>query len=131
MIFELFLATRAREAVQGHSDLFSIHLQNDDVQGFDVRFDQAPISASDIPSDVMMEGLYKSKLQDSLQLQTVFALYDRETVRKTGQTGCVRLKTSVKLHIDQMMRIRNCCFRNEVVERGALTKSQKRKESLR
>ena len=48
MIYDHFLATGAYEAVQGLSDLFSIRLQNDDVQDFDVRWDQA------------LEGLYKS-----------------------------------------------------------------------
>ena len=41
MIYEHFRATGASEAVQGLSDLFSFHLQNDDVQDFDVRWDQA------------------------------------------------------------------------------------------
>ena len=80
-------ATRAYEAVQGLSDLFSIRLQNDDVQDFDVRRDQALLSASDMLSDVILEGLYKSKLQDSVQLQTVLALYDQESVRNNGQTS--------------------------------------------
>ena len=41
MIFEHFRATGACEAVQGLSDLFNIRLQNDDVQDFDTRWDQA------------------------------------------------------------------------------------------
>ena len=41
MISEHFRATRACEAVQGLSDLFNIRLQNDDVQDFDTRWDQA------------------------------------------------------------------------------------------
>ena len=49
-----------------------------------------------------------------------------------GQTISLRLKMSVKLHIDQMMRTRNARVQNEVVERGAVTKSQKgRKTTLR
>ena len=95
------------EAVQGFSDLFNIRLQNDDVQDFDVRWDQVLLSTSDIPSDVILEGLWKSKLQDSIQLQTVLVLYDQETVRNNGQTSYSRFKPSVKLHIDQMMRTRN------------------------
>ena len=71
----------AYEAVQGLSDLSTKSLQNDDVQEFDVRWDQALLSASDVPSDVILEGLYKSELQDSVQLQTVLAFYDQETVR--------------------------------------------------
>ena len=35
------------------------------------------------------------------------------------------MKTSVRLHIDQMMRTRNVRARNEVAERGAVTKSRK------
>ena len=69
------------------------------------------------------------KLQDSVQLQTVLALYDLVTVRNSGQTSYLRLKTSVKLHIDQMMRTRNFRVRNEVVESGSVTKSQKGKKA--
>ena len=87
MIYEHFRATRAYEAVQGLSDLFSIRLQNDDVQDFEVRWDQALLSACDMPPDVILEGLCTSKLQDSVQLQTVLALYDQETVRNNGQTS--------------------------------------------
>ena len=61
--------------------MFSVRLQNDDVQDFDVRWDQALLSASDMPSDVILEGLCMSKLENSVQLQTVVALYDQETAR--------------------------------------------------
>ena len=37
MIYKHFRATGAHEAIQGHSYLFSIRLQNDDVQDFDVH----------------------------------------------------------------------------------------------
>ena len=130
MIHELFRATRAHEAEQGLSDLFSIiRLQNDDVQDFDVRWDQALSSASDMPSDVILEGLYNSKLQNSAQLQTVLALYDQETVRNNGHTSYLRLKPAVKLDIDQMMRTRNFRVRSDVVERGSVTRSQKGKKA--
>ena len=129
MIHEHFRATGAHEAIQGLSNLFRKRLQNDDVQDFDVLWDQALLSASDMPSDVILEGLYKSKLQDSVQLQTVLALYGQETVRNNGQTSYLRQITSVKLHLDQMMRTRNFRVRNEVVERGAVTKSQNGKKA--
>ena len=38
-------------------------LQNDDVQDFDVRWDHALLSVSEMPSDPILEGLYKSKLE--------------------------------------------------------------------
>ena len=74
MFCEHSRAARACEAVQGLSDLFSIRLQNDDIQDFDVRRDRASLSASDMPSEIILEGLYKPKLQDSVQLQIVLAL---------------------------------------------------------
>ena len=44
------------------SHLFNIRLQNDDVQDFDVRWDQAPLSASDMPSDAILEGIVQVKM---------------------------------------------------------------------
>ena len=92
--------------MQGLSDVFSIRLQNDVVQDIDVRWDQALLSAGDMPSDGILEGLFKSELQDSAQFQTVLALYHQETVRNNGQTSYLRQKRSVKLHIDQTMTTR-------------------------
>ena len=71
MICEHFRSTAAYEAVQGLSDLSKIRLQNDDVQDFDTRWDQALLAASDIPTAMVLEGFHKSKLQDSAQLQTI------------------------------------------------------------
>ena len=72
MIYEYFRAARACEAAQGLSDLFKKRLQNDDVQEFDTRWDLALAAASEIPSVLILEGSYKSKLQDSVRLQTCF-----------------------------------------------------------
>ena len=82
MINEHFRATGAYEAVQGLPDLFNIRLQSDDVQDFDVRWDQALLSASDMPSDVILGGLYKSKLQDSVWRCTIKKLF--ETMDRQG-----------------------------------------------
>ena len=82
---------------------------------------------------MILEWLYKSKLKKktlSVQLQTILTLlYGQETVRINGQTSYSRWKTSVKLHIDQMMRTRNFRVRSEVLERGSVTKSQKGKKA--
>ena len=78
---------------------------------------------------MILEGLYKSKLQNSAQLQTVLALYDQETARNKGKPNYSQLKTAVKLHVDQMTRTRNFRVRNDVVERGSVTKSQKGKKA--
>ena len=75
------------------------------------------ITVSEMPSDPILEGLYKSKLQNSARLQTVMALYDQEVARNNWNPNYQQLKTAVKLHIDQMTRTRNFRVRNDVVER--------------
>ena len=79
-------------------------------------------------SDPILEGLYKSKLQNSAQLRTVMALYDQEVARNNGTPNYQQVKTAVKLHIDQMMRNRNFKARNDV-ERGSVTKNPKRNKA--
>ena len=49
MIYEHFRATEAYEAVQGLEDLFSIRLQNDEVQDSHVRWDHALLTVSEMP----------------------------------------------------------------------------------
>ena len=77
-----------------------------------------------MPSDVILEGLHKSKIQESAQLKTVLALYDQDTLRNGGETDDHQLKRVVKLHIEQTMRARNFKVRNDVVERGSVSKGQ-------
>ena len=49
VIYEFFHAAGACEAVQGLSDLFTMSLQNDDVQDFDVRWDHCTINSKRNP----------------------------------------------------------------------------------
>ena len=70
MIYEYFGANGAYEAAQGFADLFTMSLQNDDVQDFDIRWDHALLIVIEMRSGAILEGLHKSKLQDSVQLQT-------------------------------------------------------------
>ena len=48
-------------------------------------WDHALSSTNETPTEIILEGLFKSKLQDSVQLQTVLTLYDQETIRNNGQ----------------------------------------------
>ena len=57
------------------------------------------------------------------------ALYDQEVARNEWTPNYQQLKPAVKLHFDQMMRNRNFKARNDVVERGSVTKSQKGNKS--
>ena len=128
LIYEFFRSTGGYEAVQRLSTLFAVSFQKDDVQDLDVRWDHALLSVSEMPSNMIREGLYKSKLDNSIQLQTVMALYDQDTAR-TKEPNYHNLKTAVTLHTDQMVRTRNFRVRSDVVERGSVTKSQKGKKA--
>ena len=58
MIYEHFLATEAYETVQGLSDLFNLRSQEDGVQDFDTRWDQALKASSEIHTEMILDGLY-------------------------------------------------------------------------
>ena len=127
MISEHFRATGAYDASQGLSDLFNVRLQNDDVQNFNTRWGQALLSASEVPTEMVLEGLYMSKLQDSVQLQTTWAMYEQEIIRNNEQPNYSRLKIAVGRHIHQQLRTRNFRARNEIIERGITGRPKGRK----
>ena len=79
-------------------------------------------SVSEMPSDMILEGLYRSKLQNSGQLQTVLVLYDQET----AQNNWRQLLNFIFI---RWWETRNFRFRNDVVERGSVTKSQQGKKA--
>ena len=131
MIYEHFRATGAYEAVQGLSDVFNIRLQDDDVQEISTQDGtKLPSAASEItPSEMVLQGLFKSKLQDSGQIQTVLALYEQENIRNNEPPSYSRLKTTVRRHFDLTMRTRNFSARSDIVGRGAVTKSPKERKA--
>ena len=69
-----------------------------------------------IPSDDILEGLYKLRRRESEKLKTVLELYDLEIHQKKAGPGYPRLKTMVKRSIEQNLRILNFEARNENYE---------------
>ena len=110
--------------------MFSIRLNNDDTQDFDLRWEQAIFSISNPPADQILGSLYKSKSQDSLQLQTVLSLYNQDLIRRGGEPDYNRLRLCVKLHIDDTLRNKNFKIQNEMVERGVTSKSHKEEKNF-
>ena len=80
---------------------------------------------SEAPKENVLESLYKLKVQDTVQLQTVLAMYEQEFVRNREMPSYQRLKIMVRRHIDQMARTRNFNARKERIETGVIVKSQK------
>ena len=60
-----------------------------------------------IPSDAILEGLYKLRSRESEKLKTVLELYNMEIHQKKIGPDYHRLKTMVKRTIEQNLRIKN------------------------
>ena len=99
-------------------------MENDDIQDFDLRWEQALLLTRDPPSDKVSEGLYVSKLQDSPQAQTTMELFNQEILRGGGQRDYHRLRMCVKLHIEQAQRSKNFRIESEITERVAVIKGK-------
>ena len=78
LIYEYFRVTGANDSVGNYADLFTIGLRNDGVQEFDSKWDGILLSMTKIPSDDILEGLYKLRIRESEKLKTVLELYDLE-----------------------------------------------------
>ena len=83
-----------------------------------------------IPSDDILEGLYKLRIRESEQLKTVLELYDLEIQKKKVGPDNHRLKTMVKRSIEQDTRNKNFGARNGNYERNAVVKNPGTKQSV-
>ena len=79
---------------------------------FDSKWDGILLPMTKIPSDDILEGLYKLRIRESEKLKTVMELYNLETHQKKAGPDHHRLKTMVKRRIEQNLRIKNFEARN-------------------
>ena len=119
MIQDYFRVTGAHDTVLDYVDLFSITLRNDDVQESDTRWDEILLSVTKIPPDGVLKSLYKLRIRESDQLQTVLELFDME-IQKIPMPDYEQLKTMVNRNTNQKLRLRNFDARNERNETGAV-----------
>ena len=83
MTYDYFRVTGAHDTVLDYADFFSITLCNDNVQESDSRWDDILLSMTKIPSDDILEILYKLRICESDQLKkNVLELYDMEIHQK-------------------------------------------------
>ena len=72
-------------------------LRNDDIQEFDSKWDGILLSMTKIPSDDILEGLYKLRIRECEKLKTVLELCDLEIhQKKKAGPDHHRLKTMGK-----------------------------------
>ena len=66
MIYDCFRATGACDAPQGLADLSNVPLHEDDIQDFDTRWDQAMLTASEIPTETVLKITGFFSVSDSI-----------------------------------------------------------------
>ena len=124
MIYDFIRVAGAHDTAVDYADLSPVTLRDDDVQEFDTIWDEVLLSMSKIPSDCILESLYKLKIRESDQLKTVLELYDMEIHHKISMPNYQTLKTMVKRSIDQKLRWRNFDARHGKFETGAVVKNR-------
>ena len=62
LIYEYFWVTGANDSVENYADLLTVVLRNDDIQEFDSKWDENLLSMTQIPSDDILESLYKLRI---------------------------------------------------------------------
>ena len=123
MIYDYFRVTGAHDTEVGYAASFSITLRND--KDFDTRWDEILLSMTKIPSDDVLESLYKLRIRESDQRKTVVELYDMEIHQNISMPNYQKLKTMVKRSTDQKLRLRNFDARNEKIDTGAVVTSRR------
>ena len=115
----------AHDKVLDYADLFSGILHDDNVPDFETRWDEVIFSITKIPSDHFLESLHKLRTRESDQLKTVLEMYDIEIHQKLSMPDYQKLKTMVKISIDQKLRLRNFDARNEIIETGTVVTNRR------
>ena len=85
LIYEYFRVTGANDSVENYADLFTVVLRNDDIQEFDSKWDEILLSMTQIPSDEILESLYKLRIPESEKLKTVLERYKMEIHQKKAE----------------------------------------------
>ena len=121
LIYEYFQVTGANDSVENYADLFTVVFRNGDIQEFDSKWSEILLSMTQIPSDDILESLYKLRIRESEKLKTVLELYNMEIHQKKAGPDYHRLKTMVK-------RMKNFEARNGNFETSAVVKNQRGKQ---
>ena len=130
LIYEYFRVIGVNDSDENYADLFTVALRNDNVQEFDAKWDETLLSMTQIPSDDIMENLYKLRIRESEKLKTVLELYNMEIHQKKAEPDYHRLKTMVKRSIEQNLRMKNFQARNGNFETSAVVKNQRVKKAV-
>ena len=115
-------------SVENYANLFTIALRIDDIQEFDSKWNGILLPMTQVPSDDILEMLYKLRIRESEKLKTALELYNMDIHQKKAAPDYHRLKTMMKRSIEQDSRNRNFKARNGNYERNAVVKNQGTKQ---
>ena len=107
MIYDYFRVTGAHDTLLDNADLHTVAHRTDYVQECDAWWDENLLSMTKIHTDDVLESLYKLRIRESDQLQTVLELYDLELHQKISKPDYQKLNTMVKRKRDQKLRSGN------------------------
>ena len=70
IVYDYFRVTGAHDTVLDYADSFSDTFRDDNIQEFDTRWDEVPLLVTKIPSDEILESLFKLRIRESDQFKT-------------------------------------------------------------
>ena len=79
VIYDYFKIWGTGEALLDFNDLLTVQLKNDNVQGFDTKWDEVHLSRTKVPDEDFLENCTRSS---SVELKPLMALYLQDTVQK-------------------------------------------------
>ena len=113
--------TGTHDTVLDYADFFSLTLRNGNVQEFYSKWDEILLSMTKIPSNDVLESLYKLE-----SVNTSRPYWNRMTWNITRRSRChQRMKTMVKRRTDLKLRLRNFDAKHQKIESGAVVKNHR------
>ena len=122
IICDYFRVTGADDTVQDYADSFSVTLPDVNIQEFDTKWDEVLLSM------YILGSLYKLRIRESVQLQTVFKIVRHgNSPEDIDAKLSKKMKTMVKRRVDQKLRDYENLTPDtgELNETGAVVKNRK------
>ena len=127
LIYEYFRVTGVNDSVENYAELYCSS-KNDEIQELDTKWDEILLSMTQIPTDDILDGLYKLRIRVSEKLKTVLELYILEIHPKKAEPDYHRLKTMVKRTVEHSLGMKNFEARNGRFETSVVVKNQRVKQ---
>ena len=108
------------EAIWDFRDLSKVQLNNDNVQPFNSKWDEALSAVTDRPTDNKLESLYKMQVEKSKELTYLLQVYTQETSFGDKKYDYCRLKLMSQRHLEQKINDSHFTARNLDEDRPAI-----------